>query len=368
MSLLGVMAISVISVSSDSLEESVGTSTGRVILFSTIPATIPDTTLFVTPPTTHIDTTPIPTISPTIPPSLTYIPMLHLYFSILVYHASDHISFQHHHNGEVGLGVDIEDESSEQSRSRGTDIEMDVDVERSDEPHSEPEIQAEIDECIAYADALRANKEPTTGGSVRVTRGIKNRSWRIGQQVLICWRDSRAGASIECAEGVEADSVRRLFRNLGPLMGDKGEQEEVIGNGGNGNGGNGNGNGNRGEYGYNFRGFLPAKECTYQDFLKCQPLNFNRTEGVVRLTRWFKKMETVFHISNCPEKYQVKYATCTLLNSALTWWNSHKRTIGIEAASAMSWVELIKLMTEVYGPRIEVQKIETVKSQINRSS
>ncbi|GKD97600.1 hypothetical protein Tco_1381497 [Tanacetum coccineum] len=30
-------------------------------------------------------------------------------------------------------------------------------------------------------------------------------------------------------------------------------------------------------------------------------------------------METVFHISNCPEKSQVKYATCTLLNSALTW-------------------------------------------------
>ncbi|GJX20949.1 putative reverse transcriptase domain-containing protein [Tanacetum coccineum] len=48
-----------------------------------------------------------------------------------------------------------------------------------------------------------------------------------------------------------------------------------------------------------------------------------------------------------------------LLNSALTWWNSHKRTIGIEAAYAMSWVELMKLMTEVYCPRNEVQKMET---------
>ncbi|GJW09098.1 hypothetical protein Tco_1571521 [Tanacetum coccineum] len=35
------------------------------------------------------------------------------------------------------------------------------------------------------------------------------------------------------------------------------------------------------------------------------------------------------------EKYQVKYATCTLVNRALTWWNSHKRTIGAEAAFAM---------------------------------
>nr|GEW50996.1 hypothetical protein [Tanacetum cinerariifolium] len=52
--------------------------------------------------------------------------------------------------------------------------------------------------------------------------------------------------------------------------------------------------------------------------------NGEGTEGVVALTRWFEKMETVFHISNCPE-----------------------RTIGADAAFAMSWRELIKLMTEV---------------------
>ncbi|GJR71601.1 reverse transcriptase domain-containing protein [Tanacetum coccineum] len=32
-----------------------------------------------------------------------------------------------------------------------------------------------------------------------------------------------------------------------------------------------------------------ARECTYPDFLKCQPLNFKGTEGVVGLTRWFEK-------------------------------------------------------------------------------
>ncbi|GKB21716.1 hypothetical protein Tco_0855639 [Tanacetum coccineum] len=130
------------------------------------------------------------------------------------------------------------------------------------------------------------------------------------------------------------------------------------GNGENGNGENGNGgNGNPNENG---RGDRPvARECTYQDFMKCQPLNFKGTEGVVGLIRWFEKMETVFHISNCPEKSQVKYATCTLLNSALTWWNSHKRTIGTEAAFSMSWRELMKLMTEVYCPRNEIQKMET---------
>ncbi|GJX29407.1 hypothetical protein Tco_0237486 [Tanacetum coccineum] len=44
------------------------------------------------------------------------------------------------------------------------------------------------------------------------------------------------------------------------------------------------------------------------------------TEGVCRIDRWFEKMETVFNISNCPSKYQVKYATCTLQDSALTWF------------------------------------------------
>nr|GEX35098.1 reverse transcriptase domain-containing protein [Tanacetum cinerariifolium] len=55
------MAISVISVLSDLSEESVRTSTRRVILFGTIPTTIPDTTPFVIPPFTHIDIVSTPT-------------------------------------------------------------------------------------------------------------------------------------------------------------------------------------------------------------------------------------------------------------------------------------------------------------------
>ncbi|GJT68141.1 hypothetical protein Tco_1019621 [Tanacetum coccineum] len=109
--------------------------------------------------------------------------------------------------------------------------------------------------------------------------------------------------------------------------------------------GNNNGNGN-GNLNVNNGGVVPVtRECTYQDFVKCQPLNFKGTEGVVGLTRWFEKMETVFHISNFPSKYQVKYASCTLLDGALTWWNSHKRTVGVDAAYAMTWKALIKLMT-----------------------
>nr|GEU75726.1 retrovirus-related Pol polyprotein from transposon 17.6 [Tanacetum cinerariifolium] len=109
------------------------------------------------------------------------------------------------------------------------------------------------------------------------------------------------------------------------------DNDNGNGNGGNKNGENGNGedgnvgNGNPNE---NNRDARPVvRECTYQDFMKCQPLNFKGTEGVFGLTRWFEKMETVFHINNCPEKYQVR--------------------------------ELMKLMAEVYFPRNEVQNMES---------
>ncbi|GJX88639.1 putative reverse transcriptase domain-containing protein [Tanacetum coccineum] len=161
----------------------------------------------------------------------------------------------------------------------------------------------------------------------------------------------------------EANRAAGLVVESQSENGDDGNNRNGGGNGDGNDGGNGNenggGNGNGNPNGNDRGAMHVARECTYHDFVKCQPLNFKGTEGVVGLTRWFEKMETVFHISYCPEKYQVKYATCTLLNNALTWWNSHKRTIGADAAFSMSWRELIKLMTEVYCPRNEIQKMET---------
>ncbi|GJV30982.1 retrovirus-related pol polyprotein from transposon TNT 1-94 [Tanacetum coccineum] len=85
------------------------------------------------------------------------------------------------------------------------------------------------------------------------------------------------------------------------------DSDDDNGNGSNGDGENGNGENGNGNPNENGRGDRPvARECTYQDFVKCQPLNFKGTEGVVGLIRWFKKIETVFHIKNCPEKSQVK--------------------------------------------------------------
>nr|GEW55200.1 putative reverse transcriptase domain-containing protein [Tanacetum cinerariifolium] len=55
-------------------------------------------------------------------------------------------------------------------------------------------------------------------------------------------------------------------------------------------------------------------ECTYLDFLK----------------------------SAC----QVKYAICTLQGVALTWWNSHVKTVTLEVSQALPWKTLKKMITD----------------------
>ncbi|GJW67166.1 putative reverse transcriptase domain-containing protein [Tanacetum coccineum] len=100
-----------------------------------------------------------------------------------------------------------------------------------------------------------------------------------------------------------------------------------------------------------------VRPCFYADFIKCQPLNFKGTEGVVGLTQWIEKMGSVFNISGCVIENQVKFATCTLLGAALTWWNGQIRSLGPEAY-AITWEVLKKKMTDKYCPQGEIKKLE----------
>ncbi|GJU32597.1 putative reverse transcriptase domain-containing protein [Tanacetum coccineum] len=68
-----------------------------------------------------------------------------------------------------------------------------------------------------------------------------------------------------------------------------------------------------------------ARGCTYPDFMKCKPLYFKGTEGVVELTQWFERVET---------------------------------TVGHDVAYAITWTNLKKKMTDKYCPRGEVKKLE----------
>ncbi|GJT19729.1 reverse transcriptase domain-containing protein [Tanacetum coccineum] len=86
----------------------------------------------------------------------------------------------------------------------------------------------------------------------------------------------------------------------------------------------------------------------------------------------FERTEFMFLGSNCTEDCKVKFATGTLTEEALSWWNSFAQPIGIEEAYKITWVEFKKLLIKKYYPRTEVQKMEdefyhlTVKGMISR--
>nr|GEZ38929.1 hypothetical protein [Tanacetum cinerariifolium] len=101
-----------------------------------------------------------------------------------------------------------------------------------------------------------------------------------------------------------------------------------------------------------------TRECTYTNFLKCQPLNYKGTKGAVGLAQWFERMETILHINKCIVEFQVKFASCTLLGGALTWWNSYVRTVGHDVTYGMPWNTLMKMMTKNYCSRREIKKLE----------
>ncbi|GJZ32331.1 reverse transcriptase domain-containing protein [Tanacetum coccineum] len=101
-----------------------------------------------------------------------------------------------------------------------------------------------------------------------------------------------------------------------------------------------------------------ARKCSYKEFMSCQPFNFKGTEGAVGLIRWFERTESVFSHSNCTDDCKVKFATGTLTEEALSWWNSFAQPIGIEEAYKITWSEFKKLLIKKYCPRTEVKKME----------
>nr|GEU95569.1 putative reverse transcriptase domain-containing protein [Tanacetum cinerariifolium] len=70
---------------------------------------------------------------------------------------------------------------------------------------------------------------------------------------------------------------------------------------------------------------LVARKCSYKEFMSCQPFNF----------------------IDC----KVKFATGTLTEEALSWWNSFAQPIGIEEAYKITWVEFKKPLIKKFYPR-----------------
>ncbi|GJS41849.1 reverse transcriptase domain-containing protein [Tanacetum coccineum] len=108
----------------------------------------------------------------------------------------------------------------------------------------------------------------------------------------------------------------------------------------------------------NLTGTPAVKTGNYKEFISCQPFCFNGTEGAVGLIRWFERTESVFSRSRCAEENKVTFATGTLTDDALSWWNAHAQPMGIEQANQITWTELKRLLTNKYCPRTEIKKME----------
>ncbi|GJW58746.1 hypothetical protein Tco_0105477, partial [Tanacetum coccineum] len=67
------------------------------------------------------------------------------------------------------------------------------------------------------------------------------------------------------------------------------------------------------------------------------PADMNKAVGLIR---WFKRTESVFSRSRCAEENKVTFATGTLTDDALSWWNAHAQPMGIEQANQITWTEL----------------------------
>nr|GEV57239.1 putative reverse transcriptase domain-containing protein [Tanacetum cinerariifolium] len=101
-----------------------------------------------------------------------------------------------------------------------------------------------------------------------------------------------------------------------------------------------------------------VKTGNYKEFISCQPFYFNGAEGAVGLICWFERTESVFSRSRCDEENKVTFATGTLTDDALSWWNAYAQPMRIEQANQITWTELKRLLTNKYCPRTEIKKME----------
>nr|GFA53194.1 reverse transcriptase domain-containing protein [Tanacetum cinerariifolium] len=112
--------------------------------------------------------------------------------------------------------------------------------------------------------------------------------------------------------------------------------------------------------------FFPSEEISPKDIeTSVSPFSsvgssspISGTKGVIRLIHWFECLESVFSHSKFAEEDIVTFATGTLTNDALSWWNAYAQPIGIEQANKITWTELKRLLINKYCPQTEIKKTE----------
>nr|GEY70205.1 reverse transcriptase domain-containing protein [Tanacetum cinerariifolium] len=98
---------------------------------------------------------------------------------------------------------------------------------------------------------------------------------------------------------------------------------------------------------------------SYKEFLACKPKEYDGKGGVVVLTQWIEKIESVHYMSGCSIDQKVKYTAGSFVRKDLTWWNSYIRTLSWEVAVSMLWNDSKFMMIQEFCPSHEMQKLES---------
>nr|GEU42767.1 putative reverse transcriptase domain-containing protein [Tanacetum cinerariifolium] len=91
--------------------------------------------------------------------------------------------------------------------------------------------------------------------------------------------------------------------------------------------------------------------------LEAQAATMENTRAV-GLIRWFKRIDQYSLVAGVLKKKKVTFATGTLTDDALSWWNAYALPMGVDQANKITWTELKRLLTNKYCPRTEVRKME----------
>ncbi|GKD67883.1 hypothetical protein Tco_1321973 [Tanacetum coccineum] len=98
-----------------------------------------------------------------------------------------------------------------------------------------------------------------------------------------------------------------------------------------------------------------VRVCSYPDFMK------SKTEGMNLKALWAWSAPTRLYEMANPLNSRNEGIVDVSMDSksaALTWWNGHMRTLGHDAAYAMTWGTFKKKLTDKYCPNGEIKKLE----------
>ncbi|GKD65175.1 reverse transcriptase domain-containing protein, partial [Tanacetum coccineum] len=105
--------------------------------------------------------------------------------------------------------------------------------------------------------------------------------------------------------------------------------------------------------------------CSYKEFLACNPKEYDGKGGVVVLTHWIEKMESMYNMSGCSIDQKVKYTTGSFVSEALMChemqkleselWN-HAMVGADHVAYTDRFHELARLVPHLVTPEREPSK------------